>query len=76
MSTCAAGARELQEAMDEHDTYRVAHARNATVLADVSGHTLQSHHGHSTSLLGDASLLCVRHVHNDAALQHLGKAHL
>ena len=55
------------------DHLRVRHARHAAHLADVGRDPLQRHDRHGARLLGDARLLRRRHVHDDAALEHLGE---
>ena len=59
--------------LDALDHLRVAHAGHAAGGTDVSGDALERHDGASTSLLGDVRLLRRGDVHDDAALQHLGK---
>ncbi len=56
------------------DQGRASHPGHASFGADHGGHTLQSHHRCRTGLFGDARLLDAHHVHDDAALQHLGQA--
>lgn len=58
------------------DHLRVGHARNAAVLANVGGDSLEGHDGAGSSFFGDAGLLSVGDVHDDATLEHLGKAGL
>jgi len=43
---------------------------------DHGGHALESHDGCGAGFFGDARLLDVHHVHDDAAFEHLGQAHL
>jgi len=43
---------------------------------DVGGDALERHDGHRAGLLGDARLLDVGDIHDDAALQHLCEARL
>lgn len=62
--------------LDLFDHGRVGHARNAAVLANVSGDSLEGHDGAGSSFFGDAGLLGVGDVHDDAALEHLGEASL
>jgi hypothetical protein len=62
--------------LDALDHRRVAHARHAAVAADVGGHALERHHGGRTGRLGDLRLLGRDHVHDHAALEHLGEASL
>ena len=52
------------------------HARDAALAADVGGHALERHHRGRAGVLGDARLLGVGDVEDDAALQHLGEAGL
>ena len=51
----------------------VAHARDAARRADVGGDALERHHGARAGRLGDFRLLGRRHIHYDAALEHLGE---
>ena len=53
-----------------------AHARHAALAADVGGHPLEGHHRGGAGVLGDLRLLGRGHVHDHAALQHLGEADL
>ena len=68
--------RDGDRGLDGLDHRRVAHARDASVAADVGGNALERHHGDGAGLLGDARLLGRRHVHDDALLEHLGEADL
>ncbi len=43
------------------------------VTTDISWHTLERHHGNSTGILGDLRLIGVDHIHDHAALEHLGE---
>ena len=52
------------------------HARHTAFGANHCGNALERHHGYGARLLRDAGLFNVHHVHDDAALQHLGKTHL
>ena len=52
------------------------HAGHAAFLADVGGHALERHDRGRPGVLGDLRLLGVGDVHDDAALEHLGEAHL
>ena len=54
----------------------IGHAGYAAFGADHRGHALQGHHGNGAGLLGNFRLLDVHHVHDDAALEHLGQADL
>ena len=49
---------------------------DAALGADVGGHPLQRHHGDGAGVLGDLRLLGGDHVHDHAALEHLGHAAL
>ena len=55
------------------DEVGVTHASDTALRTNISRHALESHDRYSTSVLSDASLLRRDDVHNDAALQHLGK---
>ena len=59
--------------LDALDHLRVAHAGHTASGTDVGGDTLERHDGASARLLGDMRLLGRGDVHDDAALQHLGK---
>ena len=54
------------------DHVRVAHPRDAALRPDVGGHALQRHHRDRAGVLGDLRLLGRDHVHDHAALEHLG----
>ena len=62
--------------LDLLDLGGVGHARHAAVGADVGGHALERHHGGGAGGLGHARLLGGDHVHDHAALEHLGEAGL
>lgn len=62
--------------LDLLDLARVRHADDAALAPDVGRHALQRHDGAGPGLLGDAGLLGVGHVHDDAALEHLRQARL
>jgi hypothetical protein len=68
--------RDGHGALDLLDHLRVRHARHAAVAPDVRWHTLERHHRDGARLLGDARLLGVDDVHDDATLQHLSEAAL
>jgi len=53
----------------------VAHAGHATLGPDVSGYTLEGHDRAGPGLFGDAGLVGVNDVHDNAASEHLGQAH-
>ena len=61
----------LDDLLDEAG---LGHAGHAALGADHGRHALQSHDGGGAGLFGDAGLLDVHHVHDDAALEHLGQA--
>src|SRR3990172_2534673 len=61
---------------DRLDDRRVGHAGDAAGGANVGGDALQGHDGAGAGLLGDPGVLRRYDVHDDAALQHLGKAAL
>ena len=54
----------------------LCHARHAALSANHGRNALERHYRYGSRLFRDASLLDVHHVHDDPALQHLGKAHL
>jgi hypothetical protein len=60
---------------DLPDHFRRGHARHPAFLADVGRDALKRHHRAGARLLGDAGLLGVGDVHDDAALEHLRQAH-
>src|SRR5689334_13303387 len=66
--------RDRHRLDDALDHVGVAHAGHAAMRPDVGGHALQRHHRHSTRLFGDPGLLRRDHVHDHAALEHLGEA--
>lgn len=51
----------------------VAHAGHATLGPDVGGYALEGHDGAGPSLFGDAGLVGVNDVHDNAATEHLGQ---
>ena len=54
----------------------IRHARDAAVAADVRRHALERHHRAGAGRLRDPRLLGRDHVHDHAALEHLGQAGL
>ena len=68
--------RDRDGGLDGGDDGRVRHAGDAAVAADVGGHALQGHDGDGAGLLGDAGFFRGGHIHDDAALEHLGEADL
>ena len=54
------------------DHVGVAHPRHAALRADVGGHALQRHDRDGAGVLGDLRLLGGDHIHDHAALEHLG----
>ena len=68
--------RDRDRVLNPLDHLRVRHARHAAVPADVGGHALERHHGRRAGVLGDLGLLGRDHVHDHAALEHLGQAGL
>ena len=61
---------------DRLDQVGVAHARDATLRADVGGHPLERHHRYRARVFGDLGLVGGDDVHDHAALEHLGHAAL
>ena len=61
---------------DRADHARVGHPGHSAVGANIGRHPLQGHHGHRAGLRGDTGLVGGHHVHDDAALEHLGVASL
>ena len=45
-----------------------------TIATDVSGHPLQGHDCAGASVFGDACLIHINDVHDDATLEHLGQS--
>ncbi len=68
--------RDRHRADDRVDHVRVAHPGNPALGANVGGHPLQRHHRDCPGVLGDLGLLGGHHVHDHAALEHLGHASL
>ena len=68
--------RDRDRLLDLLDLLGIAHPRDAAVAADVRGNALERHDRARTCVLGDARLLGVDDVHDDAALQHLGEPRL
>src|SRR5579859_3442978 len=64
--------RDRHRGDDPVDHVRVAHPRHAALRADVSRHPLQRHHRDRARVLGDPGLLRRDHIHDHAALEHLG----
>ena len=58
------------------DQRGLGHAGDAALGADHGRNALQSHDRSGAGLFGDARLLDVHHVHDDAAFEHLGEADL
>jgi hypothetical protein len=58
------------------DHVGVAHPGDPALSADVRGHPLQGHHRHRARVLGDLGLLRRHHIHDHAALEHVGHAPL
>jgi hypothetical protein len=58
------------------ETALIAHPGHATLGADVGRYPLQGHHRDGAGVLGDLRLLRRDHVHDHAALEHLGHAAL
>ena len=56
------------------DELGAGHAGDAAFGADHGGDALEGHDGDGAGLFGDAGLLDVHDVHDDAALEHLGEA--
>mmetsp|Transcript_12514 Transcript_12514/g.28427 ORF Transcript_12514/g.28427 Transcript_12514/m.28427 type:complete len:357 (+) Transcript_12514:796-1866(+) len=62
--------------LDGGDHRGVGHARDTSILSDVRGNALERHDRDGARLLGDARLLDVHDVHDDATLEHLRKSRL
>jgi hypothetical protein len=58
------------------DHVGIGHAGHASLRADIGGNALQRHHSNGTGVFGDAGLLDVDDVHDDAALKHFSHAPL
>ena len=65
--------RDADRFLNTLDHLRVAHAGHAAGRTDVGGDALERHDGTGAGFLGDVRLLGRSDVHDDAALQHLGK---
>jgi hypothetical protein len=61
---------------DLADFFGRSHTGDATFGADLRGHTLKSHDGYGSGLLGDGSLFGVSYVHDYSAFEHFGEAGL
>ncbi|KAF4352118.1 hypothetical protein G4B88_015028 [Cannabis sativa] len=72
--SCLGHNRNGHSLLDFLDELWVTHSGDASLGTNVSRNTLQGHDGARTSLLGDAGLLGVHHVHDNSATEHLGKA--
>jgi hypothetical protein len=66
--------RNRDRALDLLDLGRVGHPRHPAGRADVRGHSLERHDRDGAGRLGHAGLLGGDHVHDHAALEHLGEA--
>ena len=56
------------------DEFGIGHAGDAAFGADHGGNALEGHDGDGAGFFGDAGLLDVHDVHDDAAFEHLGEA--
>ena len=68
--------RDADRGDDALDQIGVTHPRHPALRPDVGGHPFQRHHRHRPGGLGDTCLLGRDHVHDHAALEHLGHAAL
>ena len=68
--------RDRHDALDLLDLGGIGHPRYAPGGADVRGNALERHHRDRSGLLGDLRLVGVDHVHDHAALEHLGEPRL
>ncbi len=68
--------RDRHRLLNAPDHLRIGHPGHAAVTADVGGNALQRHHGGGAGVLGDLGLLGRDHIHDHAALEHLGEAGL
>ena len=59
---------------DLFDELGIGHAGDAAFGADHGGDALEGHDGDGSGFFGDAGLLDVHDVHDDAAFEHLGEA--
>ncbi len=59
---------------DLEDQVGVGHAGHAALGADVGGDAFERHDGAGAGVFGDAGVFGGDHVHDDAALEHLGQA--
>ena len=65
--------RDGYRLLDAPDHLRVAHAGDAARGPDIGGDALQGHDGAGPRSLGDFGLLRCGHIHDHAALEHLGQ---
>ncbi len=68
--------RDGDGVLDREDQLGIAHAGDAALGTDISGDAFERHDGGGASLFGDARLLGVDHIHDHAALEHLGEVAL
>ncbi len=68
--------RDRDRLDDAVDHVGVAHPRDAALRADVGRDALEGHHGDGAGVLSDLRLVGGDHVHDHAALEHLGHAPL
>ena len=68
--------RDADRGDDALDQIRITHPRHPTLGTDIGRYPLQRHYGHRTGRFGDARLLGRDHIHDHAALEHLGHSAL
>src|SRR4051812_27256227 len=68
--------RDRHRLLNLLDDAGACHPRDTARGADVGRHALQRHYGHGAGVLGDLRLLGRGHVHDHAALEHLGETGL
>src|ERR1035437_755193 len=68
--------RDRDRLHDRADQRRIRHPRHAALLSDVCGHAFQRHYRAGAGVLGNLGVLGSDHVHDHAALEHLGEPRL
>jgi hypothetical protein len=59
---------------DAEDHFRVGHAGNSAIFADVGGDSFESHDGDGSGIFGDSGLFGVDNIHDDATFEHFSEA--
>ena len=66
--------RDGHRVHDLKDQVGVRHAGHTALGADIGRDPLQCHHGAGACIFGDLGMFGRDHIHDDAALQHLGQS--